>query len=103
MYGETWGRITPAHAGTTLGRSTILTSLEDHPRSRGDNSFTDPRVRNIVGSPPLTRGQPCLFPVEAAPSGITPAHAGTTNIYSGWQGILQDHPRSRGDNPTVNM
>ena len=37
--------------------------------------------KNLVGSPPLTRGQQEVMDSFTDPRGITPAHAGTTDTY----------------------
>ena len=89
--------ITPACAGTTKLWRNILRKKRDHPRMCGDHqaTFTDPRV--ISGSPPHVRG-PHRFRVDKRkPRGITPACAGTTNIFHMKALACGDHPRMCGD------
>ena len=52
-----WRGITPAHAGTTLQVSDTVPKSRDHPRSRRNNYIIPSGVREVVGSPPLTREQ----------------------------------------------
>ena len=47
----------PAHAGKTPYQSGPLAQKRAHPRSRGENSATNPRYRWRSGSSPLTRGK----------------------------------------------
>ena len=91
------GRITPAHAGTTLPDAPSLSGLEDHPRSRGD--YLCPKFfRSVIsGSPPLTRGLLVSENSFSLSFRITPAHAGTTKIVVKKCRNVKDHPRSRGD------
>ena len=50
-------RLIPAHAGkTTTGRARS-SCTQAHPRSRGENEFTDGTRHQIDGSSPLTRGK----------------------------------------------
>ena len=89
--------ITPAHAGTTVFRDHSPNDYWDHPRSRGDYDDEDGEKTVTSGSPPLTRGLPSPRLPARLPSGITPAHAGTTAGILTCRVKLQDHPRSRGD------
>ena len=91
-------RITPAHAGTTKLDAMETLVRKDHPRSRGNNFSVALAILSPVGSPPLTREQPCRCAHGQGRMRITPAHAGTTP-----QGVVfsiesWDHPRSRGNN-----
>ena len=52
----------------------------------------------LSGSPPLTRGQRNRNEMDWRRPGITPAHAGTTNVEFTSLTQVRDHPRSRGDN-----
>ena len=89
-------RITPACAGTTLIFLQVLKIQEDHPRLRGYYETNLDILREIQGSPPLTRVLLSLLSLGCPQPRITPAHAGTTIPL--WCGSLdvQDHPRSRG-------
>ena len=91
--------ITPAHAGTTYRYLHTMRIRGDHPRSRGNHGIID-RIRGFFsGSPPLTREPPIPCVVPSMPSGITPAHAGTTRAMTKVNTTPQDHPRSRGNHP----
>ena len=90
--------ITPAHAGTTSSVLSLISSTQDHPRSRGDNIIMGRLTADPEGSPPLTRGQLQCFILLVQIFRITPAHAGTTLCLNRAVREKQDHPRSRGDN-----
>ena len=68
----------PAHAGKTKARAmpAIITD----------------------GSSPLTRGKPEPLPGLVVENRLIPAHAGKTGIDGLHWGLLQAHPRSRGEN-----
>ena len=90
--------IIPAHAGKTPPRKQPLTSIWDHPRSRGENDFLVVDLGGEAGSSPLTRGKP-RSPLHAAfARGIIPAHAGKTLYVDVVPSMKGDHPRSRGEN-----
>ena len=89
--------ITPAHAGNTPVRSRYPKIRRDHPRTRGEYSFSRLPGQSSRGSPPHTRGI-LFFSSFFGPSpGITPAHAGNTlsNIRANYTNA--DHPRTRGE------
>ncbi len=95
-------RITPAHAGKSIGFSGKCCVLDgspphtrgkgqgcdgswkmrrinfswDHPRTRGEKSGLGCHEAGAVGSPPHTRGKDILKVFTMRDSGITPAHAG---------------------------
>jgi len=73
-----------------------VSSVADHPRSRG--VYTDTKVRAIVGdgSSPLARGLPSDYLDEQWARGIIPARAGFTGTAAIWDSPTGDHPRSRG-------
>ena len=50
-------RITPAHAGKTLPRSSAAFSRSDHPRACGENSVSAIHASPVRGSPPRMRGK----------------------------------------------
>ena len=58
----------------------MVSDTEDHPRSRGDHGTMLICFHLCSGSPPLTRGPQLIPTVDILGIGITPAHAGTTNI-----------------------
>ena len=73
-------RITPAHAGTTPVLLVPALHCRDHPRSRGDHMIRMPYGIAHWGSPPLTRGPLVFSKGDPEKIGITPAHAGTTDL-----------------------
>ena len=74
-------RITPAHAGKTVGRRVKIPRVPDHPRACGENLPTGSGVDRASGSPPRMRGKPML-PARLPPvQRITPAHAGKTAMF----------------------
>ena len=91
-------RITPARAGTTCDRQFLHRQHRDHPRSRGNNPYTECKDIEISGSPPLAREQLCTGNWLKRSTGITPARAGTTGILKSHSVLIRDHPRSRGNN-----
>ena len=90
-------RITPAHAGTSGVRLAKTNSLQDHPRTRGDKLLYLVNLFCMKGSPPHTRGQVSSVADVVAPTGITPAHAGTSDHGHDEERNQEDHPRTRGD------
>ena len=88
----------PAHAGKTrngFGRAVVTGA---HPRSRGENTSSKPRLSKASGSSPLTRGKrerPCQ---RRTTGGLIPAHAGKTGLIDGRADVGSAHPRSRGEN-----
>ena len=76
---------------------TVL-SATAHPRSRGENARGVGETRTTRGSSPLTRGKPEPLPGLVVENRLIPAHAGKTGIDGLHWGLLQAHPRSRGEN-----
>ena len=113
-------RINPARAGTTQTESGCPDLARDQPRSRGNNAQLMEKTVQDIRSPRSRRNNqpsPCVPPVEPgspplAPeqqsnwhgvrlrTGITPARAGTTGLDPLLWTLCQDHPRSRGNNPS---
>ena len=88
---------TPAGAGTTRHCRVAARQRRDHPRRRGDDTYTI-RVRGAKkGPPPQARGRPALRSSDQGTSGTTPAGAGTTAQRAAEQYCTGDHPRRRGD------
>ena len=93
----------PAHAGktaTSCGRCPPITA---HPRSRGENPLPSSTRFVVAGSSPLTRGKPRLGDCGHVPHGLIPAHAGKTWSFSVFLSVFGAHPRSRGENPLVQL
>ena len=90
-------RITPACAGSRIGRDRSECSDPDHPRVRGEQLWCWCVKVTPLGSPPRARGagRRCVSPTPAP--GITPACAGSRPDLWGFGGIVGDHPRVRGE------
>ena len=71
---------------------------EAHPRSRGENPFSNLQMTTCAGSSPLTRGKPVRWVDQCPEWGLIPAHAGKTTSHGAWGGRGWAHPRSRGEN-----
>ena len=93
--------IIPALAGNTDAAASGGAANTDHPRSRGEYYGGLALAVEHVGSSPLSRGiRPHSHPGRN-PEGIIPALAGNT-ITSALLGTdPRDHPRSRGEYPSV--
>ena len=89
-------RIIPARAGFTDGAQAILTTNEDHPRSRGVYRAPDSFARSSAGSSPLARGLHTRQCVVDDFCRIIPARAGFTSARFRKASPSSDHPRSRG-------
>ena len=90
-------RISPAHAGNTLGQ--FLPDLDDgdQPRTCGEYHIDDLEREYDLGSAPHMRGIPARGCGSRRTSRISPAHAGNTpTAVSGeWSG--RDQPRTCGE------
>ena len=69
-----------------------------HPRSRGENAFTDLQPTLQAGSSPLTRGKRKALARGLGADGLIPAHAGKTQALDCTVAGEGAHPRSRGEN-----
>ena len=73
-------RITPAHAGNSFWDHSGQYWKEDHPRTCGEQTaFSDGWASN-AGSPPHMRGTVYGGIANRPPPGITPAHAGNSDL-----------------------
>ena len=77
---EISGGITPAHAGKTFELQKRQDNHEDHPRTCGKDWNIDILAFIGVGSPPHMRERLEIVRSHHLPVGITPAHAGKTNL-----------------------
>ena len=71
-------RITPAHAGKTMTRRSLMPMRSDHPRACGENMSIRGEVPDGYGSPPRMRGKRRRKETTMEQLRITPAHAGKT-------------------------
>ena len=94
-------RLIPAHAGKTHRRRSDVPHRRAHPRSRGENTCAAGRVGTSRGSSPLTRGKPDRRAGGLAGGRLIPAHAGKTARTSASHAAPRAHPRSRGENLTL--
>ncbi len=86
-------RITPAYAGSTYKSISKLDVPRDHPRVCGKYGLATVKQQEITGSPPRMREVPFQFSKTEPSTRITPAYAGSTNIYLYYSLFSQDHPR----------
>ena len=93
--------IIPAHAGSTIAGKAAREHTQDHPRSRGEHEPFHLGAGFIPGSSPLTRGALESVGVHGGVAGIIPAHAGSTVGTARRGARARDHPRSRGEHPSV--
>ncbi len=91
------GRITPACAGNTQSLRAPARWEWDHPRMRGEHLSAALQSATEPGSPPHARGTPCRFTAFTRSSRITPACAGNTLDFPGFEPFAEDHPRMRGE------
>ena len=90
-------RITPAYAGNTKISTTVKILHRDHPRLRGEHSFSFFLPQSLLGSPPPTRGTLDVRSYNDYFFRITPAYAGNTKWKAQVKVSLRDHPRLRGE------
>ena len=91
------GRIIPAYAGSTRQTPRPGSGVRDHPRIRGEHLDHRHPPGAGAGSSPHTRGARPLGKGPPAGNGIIPAYAGSTGVVFGWGGVVEDHPRIRGE------
>ena len=94
-------RLIPAHAGKTPACGSTASPTGAHPRSRGENSVGRVEWNEERGSSPLTRGKRLGGLGGVSGIGLIPAHAGKTSVRRVDRRVAGAHPRSRGENPTV--
>ena len=75
------GRITPAHAGKRFLKSDCKPLNWDHPRTCGEKLNRQNFLTASTGSPPHMRGKAILSRASYIAFGITPAHAGKSEIF----------------------
>ena len=89
-------RIIPARAGFTGDHAPAVVVVLDHPRSRGVYIGEDGSSPKSGGSSPLARGLLENVMDAVRSRRIIPARAGFTRRHRHRQGVIADHPRSRG-------
>ena len=94
-------RLIPAHAGKTHSAARASVSIPAHPRSRGENPDSCKPGASVPGSSPLTRGKPVYHMTGGTEARLIPAHAGKTGIRHRRRATRRAHPRSRGENFTL--
>lgn len=94
-------RITPAHAGKSGSSDKFPTRCKDHPRTRGEKKWADITEKPTQGSPPHTRGKDKRAHQATCLPRITPAHAGKSQAGKGKEIKNEDHPRTRGEKPSM--
>ena len=91
------GRIIPAYAGSTRGRSCRVPGARDHPRVCGEHPQVNGSFVRYVGSSPRMRGAH-IGVLDVLPvSRIIPAYAGSTDPGGYPPGRAEDHPRVCGE------
>ena len=116
--------IIPAYAGSTSKSSPQTPPGKDHPRIRGEHTWSSspfetpggssPHTRGapfvsrslhilMHGSSPHTRGAPCRVVFKAARQRIIPAYAGSTERTTDTLSRSSDHPRIRGEHKSASM
>ena len=95
------GGIIPACAGSTAAVCAGATRRRDHPRMRGEHSKATMEDRLEMGSSPHARGARYTFFRFLSLIGIIPACAGSTHLPAHHRLRTWDHPRMRGEHPSI--
>ena len=98
LRGRSRAGLIPAHAGKTAKVARKASRERAHPRSRGENVYSEIRTILGEGSSPLTRGKHFLCEAHGHLCRLIPAHAGKTKNLTGFTDSRRAHPRSRGEN-----
>ena len=93
--------ITPACTGSRAFRPHSYRRTGDHPRVRGEKGGHHDGHQGGHGSPPRARGAADRRRRRGAVVGITPACAGSRGCGCGAGSRCADHPRVRGEQPSV--
>ena len=91
------GRIIPADAGSTTGRSCRSSGRRDHPRGCGEHAFHHQGLAASGGSSPRMRGAPDDMRKKLQDTRIIPADAGSTISRQAVPLRPRDHPRGCGE------
>ena len=90
-------RIIPAHAGNSIAVGFGKINARDHPRTCGEQRAGMLLLAASAGSSPHMRGTATRFRSSVGAGRIIPAHAGNSGVYFERNSILQDHPRTCGE------
>ena len=101
VAGNSPGGLIPTHAGKTDSTSSCRTYRRAHPRSRGENKQLLVAAASQRGSSPLTRGKRYLTTIKPTLANLIPAHAGKTRCTVSRSRRCRAHPRSRGENFSI--
>ena len=88
---------TPACAGKTPVGSRLWHCPREHPRVRGEDTFSLSVGDAIQGTPPRARGRHNRERLLEAVNGNTPACAGKTRTENAASHVAREHPRVRGE------
>ena len=91
----------PAHAGKTRHTARQSPPPSAHPHSREENVVLRRLSAVAAGSSPLTRGKRYLTTIKPALANLIPAHAGKTRCTVSRSRRCRAHPRSRGENFSI--
>ena len=94
-------RITPAHAGKSIRQAAQRLLDRDHPRACGEKAYSLVINGSEWGSPPRMRGKAGQKGLPFLQKGITPAHAGKSQLVCRFVLALGDHPRACGEKESI--
>ena len=99
--GFNWERVplrnTPACAGKTRTSDVTQRLKRKHPRLRGEDEASKPRIGDVPETPPLARGRLTIDQLFELREGNTPACAGKTRKAHTATPRCEKHPRLRGE------
>ena len=95
------GRIIPAGAGNTTPPTAEGRTASDHPRRRGEHLSPVAENPVLAGSSPQARGTHGAGKGFGLGSRIIPAGAGNTMAFKMLSTAMSDHPRRRGEHPSI--
>ena len=93
--------IIPACAGNTHIAVSPTGGVRDHPRMRGEHDLAHYLDYPVLGSSPHARGTLRRWQSVMGTTGIIPACAGNTNTSTTAESHVRDHPRMRGEHPSL--
>ena len=90
-------RITPAYAGKSSRKSSLVIVEWDHPRLCGEKLYRSDQAHYSTGSPPPMRGKAEKYARDSIATRITPAYAGKSPVPAMCGSPAEDHPRLCGE------